>query len=243
MALHDLSLLRQLAARMPSSWQLELKRLYFRRQIGAGRFATAEPEFAILDQLLTAGDWVLDIGANVGHYTRRFSDLVGPQGRVIAFEPVPTTFSLLAANMQLLTRSNVTLINAAVSNSTRVVGMSIPRFDSGLTNYYEASINAHAAETEHSVSVMTLSIDHLRLEHRIALIKIDAEDHEAAVLEGMRGLIVQWQPTLIVETQSDAVIAWVNALGYSGERLPNSPNMLFRPSSTPVVTEAVRTRH
>lgn len=243
MALHDVSLIRQLAARMPASWQLELKRLYFRRQIGSGRFATAEPEFAILDQLLTAGDWVLDIGANVGHYTRRFSDLVGPQGRVIAFEPVPTTFSLLAANMQLLTQSNVTLINAAVSSHTRVVGMSIPRFDSGLTNYYEATITDHAAEAAHSVSVMTLSIDNLQLAHRIALIKIDAEDHESAVLEGMRGLILQWHPTLIVETQSAAVIDWVTALGYAGERLPDSPNVLFRPRNAPVALEAVRARH
>lgn len=49
---------------------------------------------------MAPGDWALDIGANVGHYTKRMSDLAGPEGRVIAFEPVPDTFAVLCANAQ-----------------------------------------------------------------------------------------------------------------------------------------------
>lgn len=94
-------LLKQLAARLPHQWQTELKRIHFGRQINKGGFETDEPEYKLLHNFTHPGDWVIDIGANVVHYTKRFSGLVGIQGRVIAFEPMPTTFSLLSANVQM----------------------------------------------------------------------------------------------------------------------------------------------
>ena len=42
--------------------------------------------------LVREGDVVFDIGANLGHFTLLFSDLVGRRGEVHAFEPVPPTF-------------------------------------------------------------------------------------------------------------------------------------------------------
>src|SRR5215470_17062957 len=111
-----MNLLKRIAATLPAVWQNELKRVHFRNQIRHNRFVTDEPEYSILPTLISAGDWVIDVGANVGHYTKRFSELVGPTGRVIAFEPVPETFALLAANLQVLPKTNATLINAAVSD-------------------------------------------------------------------------------------------------------------------------------
>ena len=220
-----MSLLKRIAARLPGRWQTELKRIRFARQIRKGTFATDEPEYDRLPEWIRPGDWILDVGANVGHYTKRFSELAGAQGRVIAFEPTPATFSLLAANAQLFAHPNVTLVNAAVSDKTDLVGMTIPKFDSGLTNYYEAHL-AEAADS--AFAVLTLSLDALGLDHRIALVKIDAEDHEAAVLAGMKNLIEKDHPVLIVETGSKAVVDTLSALGYVPEKLPGSPNFLFR---------------
>jgi hypothetical protein len=58
-----MSLLKQIAARLPNRWQTELKRIYFGRQIRKGTFVTDEPEYKILHNLITSGDWVVDIGA------------------------------------------------------------------------------------------------------------------------------------------------------------------------------------
>src|SRR5947209_5513593 len=133
--------LKRLAARMPPAWQREMKRRLYRRQILRDSFATDEPEYALLGSLLSPGDWAVDVGANVGHYTKRMSDLVAGSGRVVAFEPVPETFSLLSANAQHFRYQNVTLLNAAASDGAGVAGISIPRFDTGQTNFYEASLN------------------------------------------------------------------------------------------------------
>jgi hypothetical protein len=49
--------------------------------------------------LLNEGMTVIDIGANIGYHTRLFSRLVGPTGRVYAFEPDPECFEILAHNV------------------------------------------------------------------------------------------------------------------------------------------------
>ncbi len=220
-----MSLLKQIAAQLPTRWQGELRRLRYARQIRLNAFKTDEPEYDLLPQLVKPGDWVIDIGANVGHYTKRLSELVGAKGRVIAFEPTPTTFSLLAANVQLFAHPNVTLFNAAVSDHFAEVGLSIPHFETGLTNYYEAQV---APAGDGRLAVLTLSLDALDIPHQIALVKIDAEDHEAFVLAGMRKLIERDHPILIVETGAQAVVALLTSLGYLPEKLPGSPNFLFR---------------
>ena len=222
-----MNIFKHLAARLPDRWQAELKRLRYARQIRAGTFRTDEPEYDLLPQLVRPGDWILDVGANVGHYTRRFSELAGAQGRVIAFEPTPATFALLAANARLFAHPNVTLINAAASDRTDLAGLSIPKFDSGLVNYYEA----HLAAPEDGLPVLTLAIDSLGIGRRLALVKIDAEDHEASVLAGMDKLLARDRPVLIVETGSQAVVAGLAAKGYLPEKLAGSPNFLFRPKA------------
>jgi FkbM family methyltransferase len=222
-----MELLKQIAAKLPNRWQTELKRIHFGRQINKGNFVTDEPEYKILQSFISPGDWVIDIGANVGHYTKRFSELVGTHGRVLAFEPVPTTFSLLSANVQLFAHPNVSLINAAASDSLNVVGMSIPKFSTGLINYYEAHLSPAAAT---SFSVLTMSLDSLCICKNIALVKIDAEGHESYVLAGMNKLIEKSHPVLIIETSSEEVIASLSTLGYSPEKLHNSPNFIFKPN-------------
>ena len=220
-----MTIFKRAASRLPNRWQMELRRIQNARQINKGDFATDEPEFKILHNLIARGDWVIDIGANVGHYTKRFSELVGVHGRVIAFEPVPTTFSLLSANVQLFAYANVSLINAAASDKSGVVSMSMPKFPTGLINYYEAHISS---ATDNSVSVLTVSLDALCCDQPIALVKIDVEGHESFVLAGMERLIRRYHPILIVETGSEEVVYGVSSLGYVPQKLLGSPNVLFK---------------
>lgn len=221
-----MNVLKKMAAKLPEKLQLELKRLHFSRQIAKEKFEPSEPEYELLPEFLSEGDWVIDIGANVGQYTKRFSELVGRKGRVLAFEPVPETFSLLAANSVRFSNKNVSLFNAAVSNVTDIVGISIPTFQTGLSNYYEAQVSA---ADEKKLTVMTIAVDFLNIDSPVALIKIDAEGHEAYVLEGMRNLIDRYRPILIVETGSQKIIEDFESKDYLANRLPKSPNIVLFP--------------
>lgn len=222
-----MNLMKRLAAMLPNSWQHELRRRHFQWQIRRGRFYTDEKEYALLDTLLGPGDWALDIGANVGQYTMRMAELVGASGRVIALEPVPDTFSLLAANSRLFEYANVSLLNVAASDRVAVASMQIPRFADGLSNYYQARLSLDSD----GLAVLTFPIDELSLPG-VRLVKIDVEGHELPALQGMRNLLARDHPVLIVETSSQESMALLSALDYVIERLPGSSNLLCRPRGT-----------
>lgn len=61
----------------------------------------AADEKALLGQLLSESDTVIDVGANVGNHTLFFSQCVGANGRVLAFEPQRFLFQILCANALL----------------------------------------------------------------------------------------------------------------------------------------------
>jgi len=215
--------LKRIAARLSKRRQQELKRLYFGRQIRRGRFRTDEQEYELLPDFVSPGDWVLDVGANVGHYTQRMSQLVGPAGRVIAFEPVPDTFELLAANAALFADHNVTLINAAASAASGVVRMEIQQFQSGLANYYMARIT----DSGPGLEVLCTAIDRLALPHKVRLAKIDTEGNELKVLQGMVEILRSDHPILIVEDNVPEVPAFLAGFGYTERKLAGSSNRLF----------------
>lgn len=219
-----MNLIKRFLALTPVWFQEELKRFYFRRQIKKGSFVISEPEFKDLNKFADKGDWVIDIGANIGHYTNKLSEIVGEKGRVIAFEPIPVTFAHLARNILYCKYRNITLINAAVSERTASVGMVIPYFSSGLQNYYQASITS---EVKADTSVLSFSIDSLQINHKISLIKIDAEDHEPAIFRGMQNLLERNKPILIVETVTDAIRKQLFQLGYREKQYDNSPNFVY----------------
>jgi FkbM family methyltransferase len=217
--------LRRIAAALPEKWHSEIKRMKYRRLINNGNFKTSEPEYDQLPQFVGPGNWVIDIGANIGHYTRRLSEIVGPGGRVLAFEPVPETFSLLSANLKHAGCLNVSLINAAVSDKTGLVGMDIPYYQDGLKNYYEA----HLTEVLdlNKLTVLSLNVDRLALPHSVSLVKIDAEGHEMFVLTGMVELLRRDHPVLIVESGTSETVQFLSNLGYECKRYPGSPNAVF----------------
>jgi FkbM family methyltransferase len=64
-----------------------------------------------------SGDLVFDMGAHCGVSTYHLSKLVGPEGRVIAFEPDPVNFELLKSNIERHGLTNVTAENTAISGT------------------------------------------------------------------------------------------------------------------------------
>lgn len=223
-----MTLVKKVVAQLPLGWQQELRRQKFRRAIQRGDFHPGEPEFDKLKDWIQPGDWVLDVGANIGCYTIEMSRLVGSEGRVVAFEPIPETFALLAGNLDFAGCSNVTLINAAVSNTVRSAQMNIPKFGSGLENFYMARLGSFKDDTSvRACHVLTLTLDKIGIENRIALAKIDAEGHERFVLEGMWALIERDRPRLILETSSSAIHDKLLGLGYALEKISGSPNRVY----------------
>ena len=73
-------------------------------------------ETQVMKDNIKKGDVVIDCGANIGYYSLLFSKLVGDSGKVFAFEPDPTNFSLLQKNLKENNIKNVIALNLAVSD-------------------------------------------------------------------------------------------------------------------------------
>src|SRR6266853_6141716 len=67
-------------------------------------------------RLVKAGDYCIDVGANLGYYTISLATWVGPRGLVVAFEPFPGNFAILEKNVYLNQLQNVILEPSALSD-------------------------------------------------------------------------------------------------------------------------------
>jgi len=163
-----------------------IKKVYFVRAL---RFSSEkdEPDFKIVRHLVNPGNFVVDIGANIGIYTKYLSELVGSSGRVYSLEPVPNTFAILSSNMKKLGLRNVALINCAISDAQGSAQMEIPRYTSGGENYYQARIVSEISScSSRHVSVKIKTIDSLfsELKYDVCFIKCDVEGHELECIIG-----------------------------------------------------------
>lgn len=219
---------KRLAALLPEHVQTRLKLRRYGRQIKLGTFDGGEPEFDQLEKWVKKGDWVLDIGANIGHYSYKLSRLVGEDGRVIAFEPVPQTFHLLTNNVAAFQHRNVTVMNCAASDAVTFVRMAIPTLHSGLENLYMAKISqGSAVQGSEVVGALAIPVDALNIPGRVSLIKIDVEGHEMSAITGMEALIKRDGPVLIVEGREAAIEEKLRLAGYEASDFPGSPNRVF----------------
>src|ERR1051325_5275956 len=70
-------------------------------------------EIELLKKIIKKGDYVLDIGANIGFYSEIMSELVGDTGKVFCFEPDNLNYKYLAKNIK--GKKNIELIKKAVA--------------------------------------------------------------------------------------------------------------------------------
>ena len=69
-----------------------------------------------LQELIQPGWTAIDVGANIGYFTLLMANRVGPQGKVIAFEPINENFRILQENIALNGHLNVIAENLALMN-------------------------------------------------------------------------------------------------------------------------------
>ena len=125
------------------------------------------------------GDVAWDIGANVGLYTTRLSDAVGPSGCVVAFEPVPACFAELVRKSE--SRSNVIAHRLALSNEARTAQMALKSDPLSTTNSLANVEGANTVEVTVEVARELVASGRVPAPN---IVKIDVEGFEEEVIEG-----------------------------------------------------------
>ena len=162
-----------------------------------------EKDIDVVKLLVKPSDYVVDIGANVGWYTKILSELVSNKGCVYSIEPIPTTFELLSFCVKKLGLNNVELMNYAMSEKNGYVHMEVPLYESGGENFYQSKIveNKKSENSLKTFKVESKSIDSLffELNNKISFIKCDVEGHEFSVIKGAERVVKKSKPAWLIE--------------------------------------------
>jgi FkbM family methyltransferase len=188
------------------------------------RHLVPEQDALVAQQYVSPGDVVLDLGANVGVYTKVLSDKVGPNGQVHAVEPIPATFACLLNSVQKLGLRNVFCYNVAASNKTGLGHATVPEYTDGGANFYQARLS------NEGINVRTYSVDDLFPDLNPAFVKCDVEDRELDVIKGARNMIERCHPVWHMEVclaTEDEVLKIMDGYGYTSKKLQH--NWLFVP--------------
>lgn len=136
-------------------------------------------EIAIMKANIQTGDTILDIGANIGFYTRILSNLAGDKGKVYSFEPDIINYSRLEKNCRQL--ANVQFYNQAVSNETGVLKI----YKSLMLNVDHRTYPIDEYESVEEISCV--AIDALIPDGQaVDFIKIDIQGFEMSAFSGMK---------------------------------------------------------
>jgi len=180
---------------------------------------TSEPLIQdVFAEHVRVGGVVWDVGANIGFFSLIAARLVGAQGKVVAFEPLPENQRAIRRNVELNGMENVELVPLALSEREGEAELQIhdsPTW-AKLDTTGDTSFKGDAeAASSVRVAVSTLDAQLARLAAP-DLVKMDIEGAEVAALRGALRLLDECRPTLICELHGTnaAVAELLRAHGY-----------------------------
>jgi len=148
----------------------------------------------LLKAVLREGSAFVDVGANIGFFTRMASHLVGPTGEVMAIEPSPTALRLLRLNTKDL--GNVRVLAQALGVRTDATTFYVRKH--GNTSSFD-----HDPEAK-PVSVEVSTLDTITKDcAKVDLVKIDVEGFERDVIAGGLTAIETHRPIVYFEYIDD----------------------------------------
>jgi FkbM family methyltransferase len=173
---------------------------------------------------LRPGMTVVDVGANYGHYALTAANAVGPDGRVLAFEPLPDVCADLRRNAALVPHENIQAFAVALGDADGEAVLTVDASTSGWSSLVTELVPAPGE----SITVTVRRLDDLLAEvapgRRVGLMKIDTEGFEAQVFRGAWGVLERDRPVVFTEfslnrlhsagADAEALMEGLQAFGY-----------------------------
>jgi FkbM family methyltransferase len=191
------------------------------------RDTSYEPELqAAITRLVRPGWTCADVGAHWGIFTRLLANLVGENGRVVAFEAHPSNARRLRWSLGRAARGRVVVENLAVTDGEEDRVALHPGRQRASREWNVVGADLDGRKTPAALEVAATSLDAYFADKPLDFVKLDVEGAEADVLRGMRQLLRDQRPSMAVEFHTET--GWAGrsellAAGYRLETLAGEP--------------------
>ena len=201
-----------------SAYRYARRRGFFETRIGRRLFLSAywtykrlwEPDISYLRAFIARDRWIIDVGANVGFFTREFSQWVSGVGRVLAVEPEAANFAALEEMKAKLPAGELIVARRCL----------LADIDATLCLELNPDNPADHRIGQDGIPTPALRLDTLMAElqwPRVGLIKIDVQGAEPRVLAGAQETLKRNRPAVLMEIDDLAL----RRFGFSAEALQN----------------------
>lgn len=158
---------------------------------------------AALRRLVSPGSLVLDIGANIGAHTLPLARQVGPEGRVLAFEPTDFAFRKLSRNLEL----NPDLASRVTAHHCFLTATDADQVPAAIYSSWplehQAGLHAkHLGREMRTEAAKARSVDSVLAQlggRPVQLVKLDVDGFECDVLRGARNMLSTMRPVFVME--------------------------------------------
>ncbi len=174
--------------------------LFIGRSVSEGTYEPAN--VAILQRLISPGDLVADVGANIGFFTVLAAKCAGTEGTVLSFEPIEHNYRLLEKTLARNHLSNVSLYPIALNDRAgELEFLQWERRNSGSFHILKESRSWDGARYK----VQAQRFDDVFDGERLDFVKIDVEGAEGRVLDGMQRSLARFRPHVLFEYSPAAI--------------------------------------
>jgi FkbM family methyltransferase len=183
---------------------------------------TYEPEMqSALRELIQLGMVIYDVGANIGYVTLMLAKLTGVQGKVFAFEALPDNIERLRRNVELNGfNDRVNIFPGAVAAGAGEVKFLVHA--SGGMGKAAGSAGRTDEQYLREITVASISLDefvYAQGNPPPQAVKMDIEGGEVLALPGMRRVLAEARPLMLMELHGpeSARAAWesLTSAGYT----------------------------
>lgn len=179
-----------------------------------GEYEKVELEF--LKKSIHKNSTFIDIGANIGIYSLTASKIIDDYGKIISFEPYSKNYNSLVSNIELNKFKNIITERLAIANKNEQINL---YYDEKEKNLGMVSMNERENSLKEIVQSTTLDTYVIKNNiHKIDFIKIDIEGNELNALQGMKNILANQKPILLLEilTKKDLniIISFLNKYKY-----------------------------
>lgn len=163
------------------------------------RTASYEPATdELMRSLISDGDTVVDVGANVGWFSMLAARLVGPTGRVLAIEPNPANCRLVERSAADNGFAQITVLAVAASDRSGMAALETDGSNGRMILLDRAPASALSCSFVVPLEPLDELVRRAGLE-RVDVLKIDVEGAEALVLRGASDILARHRPAIVCE--------------------------------------------